>query len=490
MPASHLIPAGGRVVPRAASAAGSRLPGIGSLTGSRARLALVGLLLGTMALAVAAPSAARPVFILGAAGVGYMAWREGCGRSIEIAISLYVFAPFLRRLVDLGAGFDPSAVMLVGPVLAIAIPTVELRHLLTRREKEDEALLPLLFIGACVTYGMLLSAFMGDLAMLATAALKIYTPLLYGAWVTRSARNDPTVLDAATNAFFVLAPIIGVYGVWQYVSPADWDRYWMVNVSGAISVLGRPEPYQVRVFSMMNSPASFGTYAACGVLLFGFCRRGWQSLPLALLVAPGLLFTYYRTSWISLVLGVFYCALFNRTRERAGLIAIVIVVATILAAGSAQFGDAIVQRLATFTGSISDDGSGKERLGQLFEIYRLVDGMAIGLGYARLSVPFNGVDAADGEIVMAMIAMGVLVGTIYLFCLFWMGIQALNRIKSSTDPRLIVTGAVIVGLLAAIPLTGVTSGEIGLLFWTFIALATAQPKPGRAPGGGLARAVP
>ena len=78
-----------------------------------------------------------------------------------------------------------------------------------------------------------------------------------------------------------------------------------------------------------------------------------------------------------------------------------------------------------------------------------------------------------------MIAMGVLVGSVYLLGLVWAAAQALNRIRSSTDPRLIVTGAVIVGMVAAIPLTSVTSGEIGLLLWVFIALASAQPKPGR-----------
>ena len=443
---------------------------------SQARLALIGLLLATLLLASVAPGVARPLFIAGSAGVGYLAWREGCARSIETAISLYVFAPFLRRLVDLGVGFDPSGVMLVGPVLAILIPAIDLRHLLTRHEKADQALLPLLLVGLCITYGMLLSAFSGEFGPLGTAALKMYAPLLYGAWIMRTARHDPSVLDAVTRTFFILAPIIGVYGIWQYVSPSDWDRYWMLSVSGTISVLGRPEPYQVRVFSMMNSPASFGTYAACGVLLFGFCRKGWQALVLALLVAPGLLFTYYRTAWISLVLGILYCAVFGRTRERAGLIAVALVVVTVVAAASGDFGDAVTERLQTLTGSISDDGSGKARLGQLFEIYRLLDGMGFGLGFARLSTPFNGVDAADGEVVTAIIAMGVLVGTVYLLGLVWAGLQALVRIRSSSNPRVIVTGAVIIGMLAALPLTSVTSGEIGLLFWAFVAIATAQPK--------------
>ena len=452
------------------------------LGGGRARLALLVLLAGTAGLAFVAPSAARPLFVAGSAGVGYLAWREGCGASIEAALSLYVFAPFLRRLVDLSAGFDPASTMLIGPVLAIALPAFDLRHLLVRRDRDDEALLPFLLVGLCITYGMMLSAFSGDFGPLATSALKMYAPLLYGAWVLRAARHDPSAITAATRAFSVLAPVIGLYAIWQYVSPPDWDRYWMLNVSGTISVLGRPEPYGVRVFSTMNSPASFGTYAACGVLLFGFCRRGWQALVLALLVAPGLLFTYYRTAWISLVLGIGYCALFGRTRERSILIAVVIVAATALAATSADFGDAITERLGTLTGSLADDGSGKARLGQLFEIYRLVDGFAFGLGFASLAAPFNGVDAADGEVVTAVIAMGIMVGTLYLAGLLWACVQALLRIRASRDPQIIVVGAVIVGMVAAIPLTSVTSGEIGLLLWTFVALATAQPRVARRPG--------
>lgn len=449
---------------------------------SRARLALVALVLGTMVLSLGAGSVARPLFILGSAGVGYLAWREGTGRTIEVALTLYVFAPFLRRLVDVHAGFEPSGVMLLGPVLAILIPTLDLRHLLVRRERTDHDLLPMLLVGLCVTYGMLISAFAGQFGPLTTSALKIYSPLLYGMWLTRAAQRDPSVLDAAAQAFFVLGPIVGLYGIWQYVSPSDWDRFWMLNVSGTISVLGRPEPYQVRVFSLMNSPASFGTYAACSVLLFGFCRRGWQALVLALLVAPGLLVTYYRTAWISLVLGVGYCAMFGRTRERSALIALAIVVATMLAASNAEFGAAVMDRLSTLTGSVSDDGSGKARLGQLFEVYRLVDSMAVGLGFASLATPFNGVDAADGEIVTSIIAMGVFVGTVYLAALVWACLQALARVRRSRDPRVIVTGAVIVGMVAAIPLTSVTSGEIGLLLWMFVALATGQGRePATAP---------
>ena len=146
----------------AAPAVRRRLPSGSVLTQSRARMALVGLLAGTLGLAFMAPGLARPLFVLGCAAVGAIAWREGCGRSVEVAISLYVFAPFLRRIVDLGIGFDTSSTMLLGPVLAIAIPAVDLRHMLVRRHRDDAALLPMLLVGACITYGMLLSAFSGE----------------------------------------------------------------------------------------------------------------------------------------------------------------------------------------------------------------------------------------------------------------------------------------------------------------------------------------
>ena len=333
------------------------LPGLVGGFGSPARLALLGLIAGTLALGFAgAGSVVRPIFVAGAAAAGYLAWREGAGRSVETAIALFVFAPFLRRIVDARIGFDPSGLMLLGPVLAIALPALELRTLLLARRPEDRALAPLLLVFACVSYGMLISAFAGSFAEIATAMLKTYTPLLYGAWIMRKARDEPDLLNAAVNAFCAVTPIIGVYAVWQYVSPQDWDRYWMLMVSGTISILGKPEPFQIRVFSMMNSPASFGTYAACGVLLFGFCRRGWLAVLCAVIVSLGLVFTFYRTAWISLAVGILYCGAFRRTRERAVLIGIAIVVVTMLAAGSADFGDAVMQRLETFTSSVADDG--------------------------------------------------------------------------------------------------------------------------------------
>ncbi len=441
-----------------------------------ARLALVAVLLGTAALGFVSGTLARPAFLLGCLGVGYLAWREGAARSVECAIYLFCFAPCLRRIADYTTSYEASGYMLLGPLLAICVPLLELRDLVLRRREGDADLAPVLLAAACIVYGWALSAFSGEIVVATIALVKALVPISFGVWVMRQAQRDSSIVDAAARAFMIATPIMGAYGFIQYVSPWPWDRYWML--ASQMATIGVPEPYQIRVFGTMNAPASFATYSAVGLLLFGFCRTGWQSALLALPVSLGLLLSMYRTAWISLVVGVLYCAVFNRTRGRAGLIVVSIAVATVLAAGSTEFGEVIVDRLGTLGGSVSEDGSGKERLAQFMLFYRDLDGALLGKGFVMEE--FNGTNPLDGEVMIDLVVNGLLVGTLMVAGLLWAGVQALGRINGAGSPTRIVAGAVILGLLAQMPLASVSSGEVAVLFWTFVAVATGHLAPPRA----------
>src|SRR4030081_1469123 len=67
-----------------------------------------------------------------------------------------------------------------------------------------------------------------------------------------------------TKVLFGLTTILSVYGIIQYVFLPPWDAFWLQNVSaqGSLS-FGKPFPFQVRVFSMLNSPGPFGSFMAC-----------------------------------------------------------------------------------------------------------------------------------------------------------------------------------------------------------------------------------
>ena len=88
--------------------------------------AAVLVLLGTVVIGGALGGLARLLFVLGCGAVGWYAWRQRPGAHLQAALILFVFAPFVRRIVDLSAGYDQLGLMLIGPLLAILAPAVEL----------------------------------------------------------------------------------------------------------------------------------------------------------------------------------------------------------------------------------------------------------------------------------------------------------------------------------------------------------------------------
>ena len=221
--------------------------------------------------------------MIGCGAAGWYAWRQGPGAHLQAALVLFALAPFVRRIVDLSAGYDQTGIMLIGPLLAILAPVQRLLQMLGSRQAPGHRIYPLVIVGGCVVYATMLSLFQGDWTNAASGALKWFAPLLYAAaLIVRSDRDE--LMQAATSAFLVILPIIGLYGIYQYVDPPDWDRYWMQFAP--IMSAGQPIPYGVRTFSTMNGPASFATFTAAGLLLVCFLRARWPSLLLACFLPP------------------------------------------------------------------------------------------------------------------------------------------------------------------------------------------------------------
>ena len=233
--------------------------------------AVIGLLLFTAFLGQVGIGAARLLFVVGCFGVAVRAYRlGGLPLHLETSLVLFVFSPLLRRIIDVHLGYDASGTMLVGPLLALTAVFPELRRLLAKRRGDMIVFLPYLLITACVTYGWIISAFQNNIVPATISAAKYMVPMLYCVCLLVRSDESTRVLRAAVRAFLIIGPIIGLYGIAQELSPQRWDTYWIV--ASKFEAAGQPEPMQVRVFSTMNSPASFATYAVCGLLLFSFTR--------------------------------------------------------------------------------------------------------------------------------------------------------------------------------------------------------------------------
>lgn len=433
-------------------------------------LAAALLLAGTALAGPILGGATRPAFIVGCAVVGWYAWKRSAASHLQAILLIFSFAPFLRRLVDLSAGYEASGVMLVGPLLAILAPLPSLRAAIEDDLPMPPALAAVIAVGACVIYGTALSLFQGDWATAATGSIKWFAPLLYcAALALRPEEERRALVDAAASVFLAILPLTGLYGLYQYVDPPAWDRYWMQLTT--IMSIGQPVPFGIRTFSTMNGPASFATFTAAGLLLVGFLRSGWITVLLSAPAAFALLLSMYRTAWLSLSIGVAFCLLFASTRSRA---AGMTVAASLAVAGASftPFGDVIGERLASI-GEGSQDGSARERLEQYVHLWNQPDSGLVGRGFTVTDVGSAGAIATDGMIVSCWVAMGLVVGLCCLAALLLAIGRAIDGARRDGGREAVVVGALACGALVQMVLANIASGELGVLFWTFAVLAPA-----------------
>ncbi|EJW11501.1 hypothetical protein A33M_3114 [Rhodovulum sp. PH10] len=429
------------------------------------------LLIGTALAGSVAGPLARPAFVLGCGAVGWWAWRKSPADHLITALLLFSFAPFVRRLVDVSAGYDAAGIMLIGPLLALLAPLPRLVVLLETDRPLDQKLVPVLMVGGAVVYAALLSVLQADWFNAASGALKWGVPLLYAAVLTVTAERD-AMLRAASGAFLVILPLTGLYGIYQYVAPPAWDQYWMSFAP--IMSAGEPVPFGVRVFSTLNGPASFATFTAAGLLLVLFLRKGPLPLLLAAPAALGLLLSLYRTAWLSLAVGVLFCLLFAASRRRALLILIALVIALVIATMLPPFSEVIAERIATL-GDGAGDGSAQERLEQFVILWSQWDSSLFGTGFTVTDVGSAGAMAIDGQIVACWLMMGIVGGLVCLTGFLWAIGNAVAAAIRDASAGAVVLGALACGALVQMPLASISSGELGVLFWTFAALAVARP---------------
>jgi len=441
----------------------SRLPI--HVPGYVAALALIAL---TLAVAPVIGSAARFVFIAGCGLVGLHAWSRGPAEHIQAVLALFMSAPFLRRIVDLGAGFDLSGLMLLGPLLLLLAPLPSLYHQFTGQKASVPLTGPMLTVSGCIAYSTALTLAQGDWMGAASNLIKWIAPIIYAAAILQHAERAGAILRAATRAFALLLPVTGLYGIYQYVDPLAWDRYWLSLAP--ITSAGLPEAYMVRVFSTMNGPASFATFTATGLVLVYFLQPGWLSRVVVLPAVLALLLSLYRTAWLSLAVSVAFCALFASLRMRA-LGGIAASAAAILAAVLVTpFGEVISDRLATL-GEGTADGSGQERLQQYIDLWRQPDGGLIGSGFVVVDTRTAGAIPIDGMVIACWTSMGIIVGLVCLAALVAAVVRAMAPALRSGGPEAVVLAALAAGSLAQMPLASITSGELGFLFWGFTTLA-------------------
>jgi hypothetical protein len=387
---------------------------------------------------------------------------------------IFCCVSLVRRLIDQQAGFDPSNPALLTPYLCCLLTVTAFFDYWARRQ--PRSLGPFLIIMACIAYGTALAMLDGRIRSSLVDVLKWSVGPLFAVYLLHNRDRAPQIRAVLEPCLIVAAAAMALYGVAQFANPPAWDATWMRGVAElGFDSIGRPEPYQLRAFSTMNSPGAFGAILSAGMVI-ALKRR----LPVCLLailpMLAGLALCQYRSLWAATLLAIVMVALAPGAGVRRANIAALFVAALALAstALSPEIRHAVVQRANSLTELEGDYSLGK-RLDQYREFFRhdnlvIGEGLAINGASRRLDNRQGG--EIDGAIIEVYRAMGVLVGTAFMLSIAVL-IASLFRNAAVAGSHIYYDRAIVLSLFVQFPIGTVNIGELGFCGWTFMGFGLA-----------------
>lgn len=461
--------------------------------GSGMALAL-GLQLGSAAAALAGFAAvvelAFPVLAV-AMGARLLVQRRAAAY-LEYVIWLWLLISLVRRTVDLGVGWTPvSPVMFAAPAVTVLCLLPALRGP-RRLEPVIGGALLVALIG--VTYGCAVGALTSGPIVAVGALATWLPPLAVGLYVATAGPAYEDLLAVLRRSAVLGCAVVGAYGIVQFFVMPPWDAFWMQNAP--INSIGYPYPFEVRVFSTLNSPAPFAVVmSTLLVLLTGVSvRLRWLA---ALVGVLSLGLSLVRTAWLGYAVSL--VALFSPRRGhllRAGLLAVVLPLLVVAFVGGPAR-DALVDRFADTAGAGQADTSFSERVHFHAETLPVVvrDPFGTGLGAVGVATKLGDQRGQlaenadfDGGALELLFTYGIVVGLAVLVTTV-LGVRAAwNRAKTRSDLERAMAAA-LVGLVVQLLLYQPLLTPTGVLFYLLLATLSRAPGDDRDDRGRDTRAA-
>ena len=377
---------------------------------------------------------------------------------------LWFLSPFVRRIIDYHLGFftPPStAFSLLAPYAATLVILIDLPRfgrVLSRRIG-----IPILVCFAAILYGYLVGMTKVAPFRATTVMLDWVCPLLMAFFVLVRWQQYPRLRSVFRTTFVWGVAVLGTYGIYQFFMAPPWDTLWMTG-SGMISV-GKPEPFEIRVFSTLNSPGPFAMVLMSGLILL-FDGKGLVG---RLAPIPGylaFLVALVRGAWGGWVLALSFSMLRLQNASRGRIIAILALVAlvTVPLIMSGEIGDQAGERMETF-GNLEEDGSLQAR-------QHMYSTVGVGLLFNPIGQGL-GARTFDSGFVTILYLLGWVGGLLYLGGIVAMMIRVV-RDTPSYDRFAILTAGTALSFFALLLMGTQVGGVNGCVFWSCMAFAVAS----------------
>jgi O-Antigen ligase len=438
-------------------------------------------------LLVGAASAGKVLFPLVAVAVSVVLMALDPELHIGYLWWLWFLTPLIRRFVDYQAGWDETSPILLAPFLATSVCLITvLRHFPKLRRP---SLLPFATTLVALPLPFLIGTVRAGPAAAGYGLFIWLVPLAFGYHLAVHRERYPAFCRVTRDAFTWAAAVLGLYGIWQFMSPQPWDQFWMLK-SGMESI-GQPIAYEVRVFSTLNSPSPFALVMVAG--LFSLATRRAAVHWLVGVAAYGsFLLSLVRTAWLAWLIGVIVYAAYLKGRSRIRVLSLagaLLVVATLIVALDAV-PESMTARFQSF-GELHEDVSYQERGSLYSDFAARILSAPVGEGFgatgpATVLASQQGARGVDSGILDVFFSLGWFGGLLVTAGIVRMLFNILHRREREDDHFAPAARAVVVALCAAIVSLNTLVGVIGVIFWGFFGLTVAgqsraAPPPPRRP---------
>ncbi len=255
-----------------------------------------------------------PAFILAQADSKYL---------VPYLVFVWAIAPEVRRIIDwIQGGFYPQSYIAVAPIVAtssLAIPVFRQR-----------IVVPVLLYKALASIALAVG-YAGLVGYIRNETPAVFefggtvAPLL----VLLYASGRP--MEPKERDFWVLSIVyvalgVAAYGIIQYIFAPAWDTMWMRAAGRQIIAIGRPEPYEIRVFSTFGSPLQCSLFLLTALVPMLVEARWRKAVGFvgAGVIAYTLLLTITRTAWVAMVAGILAYVFVSRFGRRVQVLAAIL----------------------------------------------------------------------------------------------------------------------------------------------------------------------
>ena len=425
--------------------------------------------LGTVA---GAGSLLRLLFPLMATAVGVLLYVRYPLLYIGFTWWIWFLTPLVRRLIDQRSGWqDPSIVLLAPPLVTLICAVTLLRHLPTIHRQGG---LPFILCFVSVFYGFLIGLVQNPLAGTIVALLNWLPPLLFGFHLFVNWQQYPVCRQTIQRTFLWGTLVMGAYGVWQYLTAPEWDRFWLSNAVDT-NVFGYPEPLGIRVWSTMNSPQPFAAVIMAGLILLLSNRESIK------FVATGVgylafLLTLARSGWLSWVaaLMIYLPSLKSHLQVKLLITLMSMALLVVPLASVEPLASEIAPRLESLSNT-QEDGSYQARLDGYNELLgeALTEGVGRGLGTV---VESSRLGSQDSGILTLLFSLGWM-GTIpYITGVFLIFFKLFEGTEGSIDTFASAARAIAFGIFAQMGLNVSMVGVVGMVLWGFLGIGLAASR--------------